>query len=65
MIVLLKVYQTLYQNDEQKILYVLIIKSKFSNNYFKNVRFPYSDNIFVKKGEDRVKRLQAQIGKNG
>ena len=41
MIVLLKVYQTLYQNDEQKILYVLIIKSKFSNYFFKNVRFPY------------------------
>ena len=46
MIVLLKVYQTLYQNDEQKILYVLIIKSKFSNYFFKNVRFPYFKNSF-------------------
>ena len=37
MISSLKVYQTLYQNDEQKILYQLIVKSKSSDNLYKNV----------------------------
>ena len=41
MIELLKVYETLYLNDQQKILFKLIIKSKFSNNFFKSVRQAY------------------------
>ena len=42
MIALLKVCKTLYQNDEHEILYVLIMKSKFSDHFFKNVLLPYS-----------------------
>ena len=41
MIALLKVYETLYENDEHEILYVLIIKSKFSDHFIKNVLLPY------------------------
>ena len=41
MIELLKVYETLYLNDQQKILFKLIIKSKFSNDFFKSVRQAY------------------------
>ena len=41
MIALLKVYKTLYQNDEHEILYVMIIKSKFSDHFLKNVLLPY------------------------
>ena len=41
MIVLLKVYETLYFNDQQKIIFKLIIKSKFSNIFFKSVRQAY------------------------
>ena len=41
MIALLKVYETLYQNDVHEILYVMIIKSKFSDNFVKNVLLPY------------------------
>ena len=46
MIELLKVYETLYLNDQQKILFKLIIKSKFSNNFFKSVRQAYLELIF-------------------
>ena len=42
MIALLKVYETSYQNDEHEILYLLIIKSKFSDHFLKSVLFPYS-----------------------
>ena len=41
MIALLKVYETLYQNDEHEILFVMIIKSKFSDHSFKTVLLPY------------------------
>ena len=41
MIALLKVYKTLYQNVEHEILYVVIIKSKFSDHFVKNVLLPY------------------------
>ena len=41
MIALLKVYKTLYQNDEREILYVMIVKSKLSDHFLKNVLLPY------------------------
>jgi len=43
MIASLKVYETLYQNDVHEILYVMIIKSKFSDNFVKNVLLPYNN----------------------
>ena len=42
MISLLKVYQTLYQSDKQKILLLLIVISKSSNNFYKHIRLSYS-----------------------
>ena len=47
MIASLKVYETLYQNDVHEILYVMIIKSKFSDNFVKNVLLPYLDNAII------------------
>ena len=41
MIALLKVYETLYQNDEHEILYVMILKSEFSDHLCKSVLLPY------------------------
>ena len=46
MIALLKVYETLYQNDEHEILYVMIIKSTLSDHFVKSVLLSYNiDNI--------------------
>ena len=42
MIALLKVYETLYQNDEHEILYVMIIKSTLSDYFVKSVLLSYS-----------------------
>ena len=43
MIALLKVYETLYQNDVHEMLYVMIVKSKFSDNFVKNFLLPYNN----------------------
>ena len=58
MIELLKVYETLYLNDQQKILFKLIIKSKFSNNFFKSVRQAYLEVVFCwnKTPAQRIKQ---------
>ena len=46
MIALLKVYETLYQNDELEILYVMIKKSTLSDHFVKSVLLSYNiDNI--------------------
>ena len=42
MIILLEVYKTICQSDKQKILHVLIVKSKSSNNFLKSVIPSYS-----------------------
>ena len=45
-IAMLKVYKPSYQNDEHEILFILIIKSKFSDHFFKSVLFPYFESSF-------------------